>query len=164
MDVLGHAECDAGMPAGPVEDEHDLLVRPSADRPREVGQLRREEFGAHCGGQLPNRAARGWVDKADQVAPLVAVLYRGNGPLAGEDPDLLELRLEADAVLVHRPEFDLGVGERGRYLAQERPKFFLKVAWVSASAWTWRGRGTSRRAFKRCKYSHPRCCRTGRPS
>ncbi len=27
VDVLGHAEADAGMPAGPVEYEHDLLGR-----------------------------------------------------------------------------------------------------------------------------------------
>jgi hypothetical protein len=60
--------------------------------------------------------ARCRVDETDQIAPGEAVLDRGNGALIAERPDFVHQRLEADAVLVDGPHFDLAVQEGGGYL------------------------------------------------
>jgi hypothetical protein len=75
------------------------------------------------------------MDKAHQIAPLVAVLNGGDRTLPGQRPDFLEQRLEPNAMLIYGPQLDSGVWERRRDLAQKRPQFFLKAACASESAW-----------------------------
>ena len=76
MDVLGHAQPHAGVPARAVEDEHDLLLRAGSDLARECGEFDFEEGNADGGGQMEERAARGGMDEADEVAPGEAVPHR----------------------------------------------------------------------------------------
>jgi hypothetical protein len=120
MEMLGHLELGAGMPARAVQDEHDLFARPSAHRLGEGRQLSREQFDAHARRQIPDGAAGGGVDEARQIAPLVAMVDRGQRALAGEGPDALPDRFQANAVLVSRPELDLGLREGGSDLAEQR--------------------------------------------
>jgi hypothetical protein len=91
--VLRHAELRAGVPASAIEDEHDLFGRAGAGCTGKGGQLDLEEGDRDTGGQLPQRAARGGMDKADEVAPLIAVQHRRDRAFAVEAPDLLEDRL-----------------------------------------------------------------------
>ena len=56
---------------------------------------------------MKDGAARGRMDEADEVAPVVAMLYRRKGTLTVETPDFVQDRFQADAVLVDRPELDL---------------------------------------------------------
>ena len=121
MDVLGHAQPQAFVPAGTVEHEDDLFGRTGADLTGEGGQLHLEERDTDGGGQTKDGAPRGGMDEADEVTPVVAVLHRGRGPLPVETPDLVQDGLEANAVLIRRPELDLGVGEGGRDRLDERP-------------------------------------------
>src|SRR5258706_9501905 len=104
------------------------------------------------------------MDKADEVAPVVAIWHWGDGALAVETPGLVQDRLEADPVLVDRPEFDLGVRESRGDRLQQRPQVFLKVSCCARSAKTWRGRGLRRFPSKRTRYAQPRYTLTGRPS
>src|SRR5262249_59227131 len=103
-----------------------------------------KERDADGGSQVEAGAARGGVDEADEVAPLVAVLHRGHGALPIEAPDLVQERLEPDPMLSDRPEFDGGLGEGGRDLAQERPDVFFKASCSAGAACTGRGRGLRR--------------------
>ncbi len=61
-------------------------------------------------------AAGGGMDKADEIAPGKAVLHRGDGTLTNRRPDPAEERLEADAMFIGGPQFDLrprkGGGDR----------------------------------------------------
>ena len=91
------------------------------------------------------------MHEAHQVAPLVAVLHGGERTLAVETPDLLEDRLQPDAVFVDRPELDLRVREGGGDLPQERPELFLKASCSAGSACTWRGRGLRRLPSRRTR-------------
>ena len=104
------------------------------------------------------------MDKADEIAPVVAMLDRRNGPLVVKAPDLLQNGLEADAVLIHRPQLHLGCGEGGRYGLDERTDLFLKAAWAAGSAFTCRGRGLRRLPSRRTRYAQPSCTLTVRPS
>lgn len=65
------------------------------------------------------------MDKADQVAPLVPMLNRRERPLTIETPDFVQDRLQPDAVLIDRPEFDLRLGEGGRGCPEEWAELFF---------------------------------------
>ena len=118
----------AGVPAGAVQDEHDLLGGAGADRAGEGGELDLEERDLTAGGQVEERPARGGLDEADEVAPFEAVLHRRDRPLPVEAPDLVQDGLQADAVLVGRPELDCGLGVGGRDRLDDRPELFLNAA------------------------------------
>ncbi len=121
------------------------------DRVGKGGEFGFEERDTHAGGQMKDRAARGGMDKADEIAPLVAVLHGSEGTLPVETPDLVQDRLEPDAVFVDRPELDLRVREGGRDLAEERAELFLKASCAAGSACTWRGRGLRRLPSRRTR-------------
>ena len=65
------------------------------------------------------------MDKTDQVAPVIAMLHRSNGALPVKAPDLLQDRLEADAVLIHGPQLHLRLREGGRYRLDKRSDAFF---------------------------------------
>ena len=50
MHMVGHAQLDAGVPAGAGEHKHDLLGRTGSHCSREGGQLDFKERDAHAGG------------------------------------------------------------------------------------------------------------------
>lgn len=50
------------------------------------------------------------MDKAIEIGPLVAWLYRGDGTLPHRGPNLANDGFEAKAMLVKRPDFDGGFG------------------------------------------------------
>lgn len=110
MHVLRHPQFDTGMPACTIEHQHDLLAGTGPDLACEFGQFHFKDGNADRGRQMKDRAPRGGMDKADEIAPGEAVLYRGNWTLTNRRPDPTEQRLEADAVLVRRPQFDLRLG------------------------------------------------------
>jgi len=135
VDVLGDAQARTGVPAGAVQDEHDLRVRPGAHRFRELGQFHLEEGDRDARGQMEDRATGGGMDEADDVAPSEAVAHAGDRTPADGGPDPSQQRLQADTVLVSGPEFHAGPGERGGYRPQQRAHVFLKAACCAASAW-----------------------------
>src|SRR5579859_4384993 len=164
MDVLGDPQLDARMPAGAIEDQHDLLLRPRPHCLREGGQLGLEEGDVDRRREVEDGAPRRRVHEGDQVAPFIAMLDRRQWPLTGEAPDLLQDGLEPDAVFVVGPDLDGGFGEGGRDLADKRSKPPLKASCSPASARTWRGRGCNGFRPSRRRYDQPVQYGTGRPS
>ena len=66
------------------------------------------------------------MDKADQVAPLVAVLDRSEGTLPVDTPDLVQDGLEPNAVFVHGPQLDERLRKGRGHLAQQRAQTRLE--------------------------------------
>ena len=91
------------------------------------------------------------MDKADQIAPLVAMLDRGEWTLPVETPDFAQDGFEPNAMFVHGPQLNPRLREGRRHLAQQRAQTRLEVRLRLGSAWTWRGRGMRRRAPSRRK-------------
>ena len=151
VDMLGHPQLDAGMPARAVQDEDDLLGGSSTHLSGEGGEFDLEERDADRRGQMKDRTAGGGVHEADEGAPVVAMLDGRGGPLPVKAPDLLEDRFQAEAVLVDGPELDARLRERGRHRLEERPNVFLKAACCSGSASTCRGRGVRRLPSRRTR-------------
>ena len=118
--VVRHPQLDAGVPAGAIEDQHDLLAGAGADLARELGELDFEERNAHRGGQVKDGATRGGMDETHQVAPFEPVLDGRGGPLADWRPDARQQRLQPDPMFVGGPHFDLSVGKRRGHRLHER--------------------------------------------
>src|SRR6476620_1954479 len=139
------------MPAGAVEDQDDLFVWSCPGLAGKGGQLRLEEGDAHAGRQMEEGATRGGMDEAHQVAPGVAMLYRGNGALPDRRPDAAAERFQADAMLIRCPQFHCGVGKGDGNLAQQRSYLFLKASCAAGSACTCCGRGNCWLCLRRCR-------------
>jgi len=125
VDVLGHAQLRAGVPARPIQDEDELLVGPGPRLAREGLRADAEGVDADRRPEGPERAPGRRVDVAGDVAPLMAVSDRGDRALPVERPGLLEDGPEPDPVLVHRPQLDRRRREGRLHLAQERPQLFF---------------------------------------
>ena len=87
-------------------------IAPGADLPREAGEQGFEEGLAQPGREIPDCFAAGGLDEGGDVQPLVAVVAERDGPLADGRPDAAADRLQAEAVLVRRPDLDRAVGMR----------------------------------------------------
>lgn len=111
MDVVRNHHRITAVPARAIEQKHELLGGASARCLSEGGEFGGEQFGADATGEVPDSAARGRMDERHQIAPLVARLDQCERALAGQRPDAPHQRLEADTMLVGRPEFDLRSGK-----------------------------------------------------
>ena len=136
VDMLRDAQLQAGMPPGAIQDEHDLLPWAGADLACERLEFDLEEGNRYARRQVKDGAPRGGMDKAHQVAPVVAMLDRRCRARAVETPDFLEDWLQADAVLVDGPELDARLRVRGRDRLDNRTELFLNAACCSGSAKT----------------------------
>src|SRR5258708_15097659 len=164
MHMVGHAQRDTGMPARPIEHEHDLLAGTGSRLACEGGELHCKDRNADGGwqmGQMEEGPSRSGMDKADQRAPREAMLHGGHGPLPDRGPDPTPQRFEADPMFVGRPQLDRRVGKRGRYRLYEGTDLFLQVACCSASARASRGRWTCKRRLARTRERQPRWWVTG---
>ena len=139
------------MPAGAIQDQDDLLGRTRSRLAGKGGQFGLKERDAHAGRQMKERASRGRMDEADQIAPGVAVLDRGYWTLPNRRPDARKQRLQADAMLVGRPQLHSGLRKGGRDLTQQRPYLFLKASCATGSACTCCGRGICWLCLSRCR-------------
>ena len=97
------------LSAGIVELQHDALAWAGADRLGEVGEHELEVGLADVVGDVPHRMAGRRLDEARHIEPFEAMMADRHGPLADGSPHAARDRLQADAMLVRRPDLDLGV-------------------------------------------------------
>ena len=103
------------VPAGPVQDQDDVLVRAGPDLGGERCQERIEEGGVDAVGDEPDDLAGRRPDEAVQVEPLEPVVAVGDRAAAARRPDLAPDRLQPEAVFIERPDLD----RNGRFRAQQ---------------------------------------------
>ena len=151
MEVIRHAQLEAFVPASAIEDQHDLLGGASTHLAGERLQLDFKERDRDTRGQVKDGAARGGMDEAHQVAPVIAMLHRRERAVAIEAPHFVQDRLQPNAVLVNGPEFNGGLREGRSDRLDERAELFLNSACCSGSAWTCRGRGLRRLPWRRTR-------------
>jgi len=105
-DAVGHGQIFGTVPTRAVELQHDAFVCACARRFGKVSKDGLEHFFANGVGDVPHRGSAGRFDKAPDIKPLVTVMAKRNGPLAFRRPYSSQDRLQADPMLVHRPELD----------------------------------------------------------
>ena len=110
VNALRHDEVLRCVPAGAVQDEHDALPRPGADRLGEVLQGQREDLRVHLGQDEPLHLAAAGADEAVEVEPLVPALPQGQRSLAAARPHAAHDGDQPQARFVLRPELDSRAG------------------------------------------------------
>src|SRR3712207_8834200 len=78
----------------------------STGLPREAGEQRLEEGLGKAAAEIPDRLAAGRLHEGDHVQPSVAVVAKSDRSPANWCPDAAPDRLQAEAVLVRRPDLD----------------------------------------------------------
>jgi len=119
VEVVWHTQALGAVPAGPIQDQHDLLLGSCPDVVSECRQLRREQGNADGGRQMKERASGGGMRKAHEVAPFVPMLDRSKRTLPVETPDVAQDRFEADALFVDSPQLDTRQRKCRRHLTQQ---------------------------------------------
>ena len=97
------------MPSCAIELEDDPLLFAGARRFGEVQKNCFEQLLAHRIRDVPNRCARGRLNKAPDVEPFVAVMAERGRPLPLGRPNASQDGLQPDPMLIHRPDLDGGV-------------------------------------------------------
>ena len=90
VDMLGHTQPDARMPARTIEHQDNLLGRTCTHLAGELGQFHFKDGDAHRGRQMKDRAPGGRMDEADEVAPFEPVLHGRQRTLAVEAPHFVQ--------------------------------------------------------------------------
>ena len=140
--AVRHDKVLGSMPAGIVELQHDALLGASADRLGEVGEHQLEVDLADVVGDVPHRATGGGLDEARHIQPFEAMMADRHGPFADGSPHPACDRLQADAMLVRRPDLDLGVRVLAALVRGGALELFLSRARsCSVAACGCRGRG-----------------------
>src|SRR5215212_10373592 len=94
------------MPAGIVEHEDNAAITACAGLAGEGGEQFGEEGFREAAAEVPDRSAAGRPHEGGNTQPLVAVMAKGDRPLAHRRPDPPADRLQAEAVLVRGPDLD----------------------------------------------------------
>jgi hypothetical protein len=126
VDVVRDPQALGAVPACTIQYQHDLLLGSGSHLPGKGSQLGLEHRDVHAGGQMKDGPAWGGMDKAYHVAPFIAMLHGGTQTLAVATPDLVQDRLESNAMFVDGPQLDAGLWERWGDLAQERTQTRLE--------------------------------------
>jgi hypothetical protein len=153
------------MPARIVEHENDAALAPRTGLAREAGEQGGEEGLGEARAEIPDRLAAGRLHEGGDVQPLVAVMAQRDRALADRRPNPAADRLQAEAVLVLRPDLDRPVGVRRFGFGDSGIEPPLKAACCSGvAARACRGRGAWSDHSIRRSASQPRCgCTFARP-
>src|SRR5215831_1290490 len=141
-DAVGHGEVLWTVPAGIVELQHDTLVGPGPDRLGEVAKHEFEQLLGDAVRDVPHRAASRRLDEARHIEPFEAMMTESDRPLADRRPHPAGNRLQADAMLVRRPDLDFCARMLAPLGGDGGAEFFLSRArsfGVAACGWRRRG-------------------------
>ena len=153
-DAVRHSQVLGSMPAGVVELQHDALVGPGARRSCEVGEHAFEVGLADAVGDVPDRATGGGLDEAGHIEPLEAMMPERNGTLADRRPHATRDRLQADAMLIARPDLDFGARMLAPFIGGGALQFFLSAS-DPARAPHWDVAGAAAGSTSRSRQAHP---------
>jgi hypothetical protein len=157
-DAIGDGEIFWPVPAGIVELENDDALAPSAGLAGEELEQLREEGFVDAVRQVPDGLAARRGDEGGDVKPIVAMMAERDGPLADRRPYPAVDRLQAEPVLVRRPNFDRFVRMPDGFFRERVAEVFLKASAASAVAdFGFFGRGDWIDQPIACSASQPRC-------
>ena len=111
-DAVRHGEPGLGVPAGIVEHQDDDALASGAALAREGGEQRLEEPLIDAGRQIPDGLPACRLDEGGDVEPFIAMVAKRRGARPDGGPDPAPDGLQAETVLVLRPDLDRPIGMR----------------------------------------------------
>ncbi len=140
--AVGHGEVLRPVPAGIVELKHDALGGPGAHRFGKIDEDEFEHLLADGVGDVPHRPSGCRLDETRHIEPLETMMTERDRPLSDRCPHAPHDRLQADAVFIHRPDFNARARMFAPLLVNRGLELFLSVERSSSVAASgWRGRG-----------------------
>ena len=124
-DAIRYSQVFWPMPSGAIELKDNPLVCASGRRFGKVQKNGLEQLLAHRVRDVPHRIACGRFDEAPDIEPFVTVMAKRNWTLAFGRPDPSQDGLQADPMLVHRPDLDGGVRVLLFFVSGGLLQFFL---------------------------------------
>jgi len=111
VDPLWQFESCTAVPASPIQHEHNVFVWPCSHPPLANAAKAREKISTLTVGTSSQlvRPLCG-CDICKDIHPFVALGHRGFDRGSFGCPDAAQNRFEADAMLIHGPRLDAGVG------------------------------------------------------
>ncbi len=125
-DAVRHGKVFRPVPARAIELQYDPLILARTGRFGEIGKDGLEHLLANRIRDVPHRSPSGGLNEAPNIEPLVAVMAKRDRAIAFGRPYPSHDRLQADPVLVHRPDLDGGIGMRAFLFSGSVLQFFLR--------------------------------------
>jgi hypothetical protein len=119
MEVVWHAQALGAVPARAIQHEDNLLAGTRTNGLGKGSEFGFKEGHAHRRRRMKDCATGSGMDKADEIAPFVAMLDWGEWTLVVQSPDFAQDRFQANAMLVHGPQLDRRLREGRRHFAQQ---------------------------------------------
>ena len=133
-DAVGDGQIFRAVPTGIVKLEHDDAIAPSAGLAREGFEQLCEECLVEPVRQIPDRLSARRRHEGGDVEPFVAVMAERDRPLADRCPNPAMDRLQAEPMLIRRPDLDRLVGVFVGFFGDRLAEAFLKTAASSGVA------------------------------
>ena len=127
LDTVGSGQSGFGMPSRAIEHENDDALFSRADGLSEIGKQEFVEFLADAVGQIPDRLASCRQDEGCDVKPFKAMMAQGERPFADGSPDPSAYRLQAQPVLIRRPDLNRQAGVPAGLFSEDIAQLFLKA-------------------------------------
>jgi hypothetical protein len=158
-DAVGNREVLRAVPTGIVEGENNDAVAPGAGLAREDFEQLGKEWLVDAVRQIPEGFSARRRDEGGNVEPFIAVMAERDRALADGRPDPAMDRLQAEPMLIRRPDLDRLVGMLGGLFGERVGKVFLKTSASAAVAeFGFCGRGDWIDQLIAWSASQPRCC------
>src|SRR4029453_8863816 len=136
-DTIGDGEVLRAVPAGVVELDHGAFFLADANRLGEVSEHGLEHLLADGVGNVPHGSAGGRLDEAGPVQPLEAMMTNRARPIAHRRPHATRYRLQADPMLVRRPDFDRCARMLPLFVGRGLLEFFFKRVAIFIAGGVW---------------------------
>ena len=133
-DAVGNRQVRWRVPAGIVQLKNDDAVAARADLAGEGGEQLGEEGLVDTSGDKPDGLSACRPHEGGDVEPFVTMMPERERTFTDRCPDAPVNRLQADPVLVRRPDFDRLVRMFCGFLGRDRGELFLKAACSSGLA------------------------------
>ncbi|GHO87712.1 hypothetical protein KSZ_57180 [Dictyobacter formicarum] len=110
MKALRNLEKSTGMPSSLIKDQGDVFVVARTDGLGKMRQRQVHHLEINSGQDEPLGAPRVGMNKAVEGEPFVALLHSNARSRPFAYPHPAQDRFQTDAMFVHRPHFDAGLG------------------------------------------------------
>src|SRR5215467_2178783 len=104
MQVGWNDDALAHVPAGLVQDQHELFARTRSRLLGKGGERAGEELHVDPRAQMPLGPPRGRMHVATEIAPAIARMDGDHWPLSPRRPHAAQDRFEPDAMLIAGPD------------------------------------------------------------
>ena len=124
LDTWGKRDCGTFVPSCAIQQQDDLFVRPSSDLLGKQRQGLGEHLPIDCWQKQPGGTPAFGMNKGEDVHPLIAWGHWRFDRRSFWGPDASENGFEANAMLIHTPQFDGGLRLGGSHCLDLLRQFF----------------------------------------